>query len=71
MKPSNSDERQFELEEIVDAVGIATVIEDLALIARGKADHLRANWQDDLAAKQWDHIATRIERADDETARSV
>jgi hypothetical protein len=38
------------------------LIQALAHICREKADHLRTNWQDQQAAKMWDHDASLIDR---------
>jgi hypothetical protein len=50
------------LETIVDDLSLHEVVKALVTIAMAKADHLRANWQDDLAARQWDIAAGRLDR---------
>lgn len=46
-----------DLEDMVDAVGIHGIMDALSTIASEKADHVRANWQDDAMAKEWDRVA--------------
>lgn len=55
-------EAMIALEEMVDKVGVLNVLYALAHIARGKAEHLRVNWQDHSTAVDWDRDAARCER---------
>jgi hypothetical protein len=48
-----SDRYNDELEEMVDAVGLAKVLDMLSDIAYEKAEHIRANWQDRDTACVW------------------
>jgi hypothetical protein len=50
------------LEALVDRVGLRNVIYALSLIASHKADHIRANWQDEALAKLWEHDAKILDR---------
>lgn len=52
-----------DLETLVDATSLADVLEALAEIANGKAEHLRANWQDTQGASLWERAARRINHA--------
>lgn len=48
--------------DFVDRYDMQTVLETLAQIAAEKADHLRSDWQDWLAARDWNEAARRIEK---------
>jgi hypothetical protein len=45
------------LESFIDTAGLAATLEVLVEICHGKADHLRSNWQDERAAKDWERVA--------------
>lgn len=60
---------QDQLEQLVDAYGIADVLGILMEICAGKAEHLRVNWQDDNAAKCWDKCSRIIDKATDNVLR--
>lgn len=51
-----------ELESIIDKVGLSKVLFMLAEICGEKSDHLRANWQADAFAKQWDADQRALEK---------
>ena len=51
-----------QLETLIDAHGLRNVLESLAIICYGKAEHLRANWQDDVAARVWESDARKIDK---------
>lgn len=55
-------EREQELEDVVDALGLKGVCEALAEICSAKADHVRTNWQDEPRAKAWGKAAAMLER---------
>ncbi len=42
------------LENTVDQSSLAEVLSGLADVCQLKADHLRANWQDDVTARNWE-----------------
>lgn len=42
------------LEALVDAESLSSIVECLGDICGEKADHLRANWQDEHTAKLWE-----------------
>ena len=48
------------LETMIDSVGLAEVINTLADICFGKAEHLRNNWQDKTTAELWDRAGICI-----------
>lgn len=49
------------LEALVDLHGITAVVAALGAICYGKAEHLRSNWQDSHAAREWERIAKPID----------
>jgi lysozyme family protein len=54
---------QNALEAFVDkAGGTRDVIESLANIVFEKAEHLRANWQDDRSARVWDRLGRKLNK---------
>jgi hypothetical protein len=52
-----------QLEALIDAHGLTHVVTGLSLICSEKAEHLRANWQDNTTAKAWDADAKTLEKA--------
>jgi hypothetical protein len=48
------------LEALIDTHGLAAIVNSIADICHGKADHLRTNWQDAVAAKSWERDATKL-----------
>lgn len=42
------------LEHLVDHAGLYSVAEALEKICHEKAEHVRANWQDNVSAKNWE-----------------
>ena len=48
------------LEVLVDTHGLAEVLAALSDVCMGKAEHLRANWQDAKAAKEYDRLSARL-----------
>ena len=63
-------DRQAEdaLEAMVDKFGLQNVLNGLACICSGKADHIEHNWQDQRAAKHWERAAVHLMNAADHTA---
>lgn len=51
----------IELERLVDKTSLRTVVAALAEISALKAQHLRENWQDRVAARPWDRDANKLE----------
>lgn len=61
-----ADKRQdlaYQIEEYMDAHSAEDVLGILIDICYGKAEHLRVNWQDEAAAREWEKAAKVIERA--------
>lgn len=42
-----------QIEQLIDANGLATVLDAIARVCSEKADHIETNWQDSVAAKAW------------------
>jgi len=55
-------EQAVRLESLIDSVGLAELLCDVAEICREKAEHLRHSWQSPLEATAWDRAASRIEK---------
>jgi hypothetical protein len=51
-----------ELETMLDQSSLGDILAALAEIANEKADHLRSNWQDDVAAKSWERDAAKLDK---------
>jgi hypothetical protein len=51
------------LEALVDKASVVRVLEALAYVCDGKAEHLQGNWQDRRAADEWERAARRLDRA--------
>lgn len=51
------------LELIVDRAGVLGVMAMLVNICDAKADHLRANWQDEAMARDWERVRKELERS--------
>jgi len=58
--PHLTQEAEYVLEGIVDAFGLQNVLNGLACICFGKADHIESNWQDHRLAKRWEKAAGHI-----------
>ena len=63
-------DRQAEdaLEAMVDRFGLQSVLNGLAYICSGKADHIAHNWQDQRSARHWERAAIHLTNAADDTA---
>jgi hypothetical protein len=59
MKPL-TETVKIELENMVDAYGLAAMLETLAEIAGEKAEHIRVNWQDEKTAKLWETVGSKL-----------
>lgn len=59
---SDRDEMKYQLESMIDKSSLNDVLAMLAEICHEKADHLRCNWQDEAAAKEWERLANRISK---------
>lgn len=61
MKVKLNASAQLALEVLIDAHGLSKVLEALATICHGKAEHLESNWQDAITAKAWTRAAGMLE----------
>jgi len=50
------------LEALVDRMGILSLTTLLQEICQDKADHIRANWQDEWGAVRWEMKAKALEK---------
>jgi hypothetical protein len=53
---------------MVDKFGLATVLNGLACICSGKADHLDENWQDKRLARAWEKACVHLMNEADHSA---
>jgi hypothetical protein len=49
-----------EVERLVDASSLSTVLEALSNVAGYKAEHIRCNWQDRVLARAWEKASQKI-----------
>jgi len=59
---SNRNEMKFQLEEMIDQSSLNDLLEMLAEVCHEKADHLRSNWQDEAAARDWERLGNRVSK---------
>jgi hypothetical protein len=59
------EENVKDLEALIDGNELREVVLALVTIASGKAEHLRTNWQDSGAAKDWERAACLLEKVAD------
>ena len=52
-----------QLETLIDAHGVDSILESIGIVCRDKADHIRSNWQDNVLAGQWERVAKKIDDA--------
>lgn len=45
------------LEDMIDATSVEDLITGVEVVCREKADHIRAEWQDEALAKDWEAVA--------------
>jgi len=48
-------------EDLIDAVGLPSLLESIVRVAQDKAEHIRSNRQDEELAAGWDRAVTLIE----------
>jgi hypothetical protein len=60
---TDDNNARLALESLVDEKGLSRIVEWLGDIADEKADHIRANWQDESTAKIWSAAAAKLSRA--------
>lgn len=61
MKEQLTSDEEYDLEELIDKHSLKAVLDTLADISYEKADHIRTDWQDEVAAKSWEKDAKKIE----------
>lgn len=61
-------ERNEMLEAFVDQYGMANVLRALRDIADGKAEHIRANWQDVSLARDWERASVQLANCAERTS---
>jgi hypothetical protein len=49
-----------QLETLVDDSDLSSVITALGLVCGEKAEHLRCNWQDNIAARVWERAERKL-----------
>jgi hypothetical protein len=49
-----------ELELLIDKYGVASVLGRFSDVCREKAEHVRANWQDEALANEWYKLASKL-----------
>jgi len=70
--PHLSREAEDLLEGLIDKFGLQNVLNGLACICSGKADHIESNWQDKRSAAHWEKAAVHVmNAADHSTVRFV
>jgi hypothetical protein len=52
------------LEQLIDSHSLIGVLEALAAVCHGKAQHVRSNWQDEDLARCWDKAGFAVVRAE-------
>lgn len=63
-KPMTTDKPQFDwLEQTVDQLTLARVLELLCGICHEKAEHVATNWQDKPLAQAWRRMALVLDKA--------
>lgn len=60
---SEREQLADQLEHLVDKYGLNAMLAELANVCGEKAEHLRVNWQDSDAAKEWEKAGNRIAKA--------
>lgn len=51
-----------DVERWIDRVGLTSAIEVIAIICDEKAEHLRAMWQDQVAAGSWSRTSAELDK---------
>ena len=52
---------QDTLEEWIDHLGVKDLLEKVWDVCSAKEQHILENWQDEVTAKSWEHLAERIQ----------
>ena len=56
-----NEDKAYQMEELLDKLGIVDFIEMLESICYEKEEHLKTNWQDSTIAKLWHRNAKALE----------
>jgi hypothetical protein len=59
MKPTTD---QDTVENLIDRLTLRWLLDLVAQVCHEKADHLRANWQDESAGKNWERVSEFMDR---------
>ena len=51
----------FDVEEMVNELGVDGILEMISEVCYEKAQHVRENWQDEVLAKQWDKLGSIVD----------
>jgi hypothetical protein len=54
MTTAQETHAQTTLESLIDSLGLEQVLTAMATVCYDKAEHIRANWQDNATAGVWD-----------------
>ena len=54
---------EHDVERLIDKYGLSTILGSIAQICFEKAEHIRANWQDEPLARAWDRVGKALDRA--------
>lgn len=57
-----------QLEDYIDRTSLAEVLELIAEIADGKAEHLSGNWHDEKSGREWQRAARNLMKVVDGVA---
>lgn len=56
-----TNETRTELEMMIDKNGLSDVLDAISVICAEKAEHLRTNWQDKNAARDWTKASNLVD----------
>jgi uncharacterized protein (DUF736 family) len=54
---------QDTVEGLIDRLTLRGLLDLVAQVCHEKADHLRANWQDETAGHAWERVSETMEKA--------
>lgn len=61
--PRPTESVNDQLEAMIDHSSLADIVSALSLIASEKAEHIRANWQDESTARPWQNACNILDIA--------
>jgi len=62
MQDKELTEMDEKLEGFMDQFGLSSILASLENVCHEKAEHSRANWQDDYTATEWEKIADDLDK---------